>query len=53
MFNDKLGLTVPEEEPIDEIKIILVSPEPREDLKEPPKQIPFEARLPLPAFQEK
>ncbi len=49
-FTDKVAV---EEEPIDEIKIVLVSPEPREEEKEPPKQIPFEARLPLPACQEK
>jgi phage terminase small subunit len=51
MFNDKLGLVVPGEEPLSEIKIVLVSPEPREEKEELPKQIPFEARLPLPAGQ--
>ena len=53
MFNDKLGLAVPGEEPISEIKIVLVSPEPREEEKENQKQIPFEARLPLSSCQEK
>jgi len=41
-FTDKVAV---EEEPIDEIKIVLVSPEPRNEEEENQKQIPFEARL--------
>jgi phage terminase small subunit len=52
MFNDKLGVGgINPDGEITEIPIRFISPPKRDDGEEPPKQIPFEARLPPPAGQ--
>ncbi len=53
-FTDKLGVGgINPDEEITEIQIRFIDPPKREEVEEPSKKIPFEARLPLPACQEK